>query len=170
MQNIHPLFVHFPIALLSVALLCDLLGKACKKDSLNNAGWWLQFFGTIAIIATAITGLIASNTVKLSDEARDIMEDHETLELIAGGIFALLFIWRSISKTILPKKVPLLITYFVIGALGAGIMFYGAHLGGRMVYEFGAGGSAVQQYKNGDHDDNKNIENKLPSPRAQGIP
>ena len=39
MQNIHPMFVHFPLALLSVGLLFDILGYLLKKQSLSSAGW-----------------------------------------------------------------------------------------------------------------------------------
>lgn len=156
MQNIHPLFVHFPIALLSVGLLCDILGRAFKKDSFNNAGWWCQVFGIAAIAVAAITGLVAESTVKHSDASHSIMETHKTFMLIAAGIFAFLFVWRIIRKTLLPQVMPLLITYFIIGAFGAGIMSYGAHLGGRLVYEFGVGTSIVTQPESGEHEHHHN--------------
>jgi uncharacterized membrane protein len=157
MQNVHPYFVHFPIALLSVGVLCDLFGIIFKKDSLRNAGWWIQLFGTAAIVVTVITGLLAESTVGHSDTSHEIMETHKTLELVAVGIFALLFIWRSIQKTLLPSRnagLPLLIVYLIIGVSAIGIMFYGAHLGGRLVYEFGVGGSAVSQPEGAGHQHN----------------
>jgi len=149
MQNIHPYFVHFPIALLSIGLLYDLLGIIFKKDSLRNAGWWAQLFGTVAIAVTAVTGLLAESTVAHSDISHEIMETHKTLELIAVGIFVLLFIWRSTRYRY--AGLPLLIVYLIIGASAVGIMFYGAHLGGRLVYEFGVGSSAVAQPEGAGH-------------------
>jgi uncharacterized membrane protein len=151
MQNIHPLFVHFPIALLSIGLLCDILGSTLKKDSLHNSGWWCQVFGTVAIIVTITTGLLAERTVGHSDASHNIMETHKLFELIAVGFFAVLFIWRSICKTLLPQTLPLLIVYFITGAFAVGIMFYGAHLGGRLVYEFGIGGSVVPHSEGAGH-------------------
>ena len=143
MQNFHPLFVHFPIALLSIGLLCDILGSTLKKNSLHNSGWWCQVFGIVAITGAITTGLLAEGTVEHSDVSHNIMETHKLFELIAVGFFAVLFIWRSICKTLLPQTLPLLIVYFITGAFAVGIMFYGAHLGGRLVYEFGTGGSVV---------------------------
>lgn len=145
MQNIHPYFVHFPIALLSVGLLWDLLGIILKKESLKNAGWWAQLFGTAAIVITAITGLIAANTVVHNDAAHEIMETHKTIGLIVAGVFILLFIWRSILKTMLPSRNLQQLIYLAIGGLAVITMLYGSHLGGKLVYEFGVGGSAVQQ-------------------------
>ncbi len=145
MQNIHPYFVHFPIALLSVGLLWDLLGILLKKESFKNAGWWAQLFGTAAIIITAITGLIAANTVVHNDAAHEIMETHETIGLIVTGVFIVLFLWRSFLKTAIPSQRLQQIIYLVIGGLAVATMLYSAHLGGKLVYEFGVGGSAVQQ-------------------------
>lgn len=145
MQNIHPYFVHFPIAILSVGLLWDLLGILFKKQSLKNAGWWAQLFGTAAIIVTVVTGLVAANTIPHNEASHEIMETHETIGLIVGGVFIILFIWRSILKTMLPSKNLQQLIYLAIGGLAVLTMFYGAHLGGKLVYEFGVGGSAVQQ-------------------------
>lgn len=145
MQNIHPYFVHFPIAILTVGLLWDLLGIILKKESLTNAGWWAQLFGTAAIIMTIVTGLIAANAIPHNEASHEIMETHETIGLIVGGVFILLFIWRSILKTMLPSKNLHQSIYLAIGGLAVIAMLYGAHLGGKLVYEFGVGGSAVQQ-------------------------
>jgi len=145
MQNIHPYFVHFPIAILSAGLLWDILGIFLNKESFRNAGWWAQVFGVIAIIITVITGLIAANTVAHTDAAHEIMETHETIGLIVAGVFILLLIWRSFLKTSIPLKKLYQTIYLAIGIFTVITMLYGAHLGGKLVYEFGVGGSAVQQ-------------------------
>jgi uncharacterized membrane protein len=145
MQNMHPLVIHFPIALLSVGLLCDLLARVSRRDSLRNCGWWCQAFGMAGIVGAALTGLIAESTVAHSDASHNIMQTHKTLELVAVGIFALLFIWRGIGRSRLPERLFPSAVYLVLAASAVGLMFYGAHLGGRLVYEFGVGGSAAVQ-------------------------
>jgi uncharacterized membrane protein len=144
MLNIHPLFVHFPIALLSTAVLFDFIGIIFKKDSFKSAGWWCLLFGTAGIAATITTGLFAEQSAILWGDSKAIFEKHETLGYIAGGLFASLLVWRIIGKTVLPKTKGLLVLYFIIGAAAVGTMFSGAHLGGRMVYEFGVGGKAIE--------------------------
>ena len=151
MQNVHPVLVHFPIGLLSVGLLCDILGSVFSKNSLRSSGWWCQVFGIAAIIAAALTGVLAESTVGHSDASHEIMEMHKTLGLVAMGIFGLLFLWRSARRTLLPQALPLLIVYFIVGASAVGLMFFGAHLGGRLVYEFGVGGSAIEQREDAGH-------------------
>jgi uncharacterized membrane protein len=151
MQNVHPYFVYFPIAILTIGILWDLLGAILHKDSLRNAGWWAQLFGVLAIIAVATTGLIAEGSVPHSEAAHNILEAREALELTAAGIFLVLLIWRVVLRTSLPsRKVPLTI-YLVFAAIAAALKLYGAHLGGRMVYEFGVGGTAVKQTESAGH-------------------
>lgn len=149
MENVHPLFVHFPIALLSVGLICDVAGVVLKKDSLSSAGWWLQAFGVAAAATAAVTGLLAAPSLLQSESAHEVMEAHETLELIAVGVFILLFVWRSVGRTRLPRKTVLTVIFFVVYAAAVGILLYGAHLGGRLVYEFGIGVSAVPAVEDG---------------------
>ncbi|PIR17199.1 MAG: hypothetical protein COV46_05260 [Deltaproteobacteria bacterium CG11_big_fil_rev_8_21_14_0_20_49_13] len=143
MQNIHPLFVHFPIALLIFSVACDILGRLFKKGSLENAGWWSLFFGMIAIAAAATTGLLAASSAPHLDAAHEIMEDHERLQLIAGAIFLILFIIRIVNRTRLPQMRLMLVSYIVLSLIGVGIISFGAHLGGRLVYEYGVGTNII---------------------------
>lgn len=151
MQNIHPYFVHFPVAILSIGLLWDLLGIVTKKDSFLHAGWWAQMFGTLAIVASVITGLIAESAVVHNDAVHGIMETHKAIGLVAAGVFIALFIWRSILRSALPVKKILLVVYILLSTGSVVTMLTGAHLGGRMVYEFGVGGNAVPQVGSSEH-------------------
>lgn len=152
MQNVHPYFIHFPIALLAVGLLWDILGVILKKESLLQAGWWALLFGTVSIIASVTTGLIAAKTVPhTGGAAHEIMEQHETLGLVVASIFVVLLLWRSLMRTKLPSKTLVLVVYMLITIGAVTTMLAGAHLGGRMVYEFGVGGSAVQQSEGTEH-------------------
>ena len=53
---LHPIFVHFPVALLPVAVACDLLGRVTGRASLAHAAWWALLFATLAAPVTAATG------------------------------------------------------------------------------------------------------------------
>ncbi len=151
MLNIHPLFVHFPLALLPAAVLLDILGARWGKESLRSGGWWCRVLGTAGAIGAAITGLLAGRSVPHPEAVHSIMETHETLGLSTLGIFLALLIWRSLNKNFLPQHRALALAYFVIALAGVTVMFFGARLGGEMVYEHGVGGSAVRFPEAGDH-------------------
>lgn len=140
MQNVHPMFVHFPLALLSVGLLFDLLGYLFKKQSLSSAGWWCFSLGVLSAVITVFTGLQAEQKLKVSGEAHEILENHEHFQITSTVVFVVLWIWRSITREGIPKF-PMI--YLVITAIAVGAIIYGAHYGGELVYEHGVG-TAVQ--------------------------
>ncbi len=140
MQNIHPMFVHFPLALLSVGLLFDALGYFLKKQSLSYAGWWCFSLGVVSAIVTVFTGMQAHDTVSVGKEAHEIMEQHEHFQTYSTIVFVGLLIWRSITWKAVPR---LPIVYFIVTAIAVAAILYGAHYGGRLVYEYGVG-TAVQ--------------------------
>jgi len=140
MQNIHPMFVHFPLALLSVGLLFDVLGYFLKKQSLSHAGWWCFALGVISAIVTVFTGIQAEHTVSVSGEAHEILEQHEHFQTYSTIVFVGLLIWRSITRGAIPR---LAIAYFIVTAIAVAAILYGSHYGGRLVYEYGVG-TAVQ--------------------------
>jgi uncharacterized membrane protein len=42
MRPVHPLVVHFPIALLALSVTADLFAFFARIDSLRSTGWWAR--------------------------------------------------------------------------------------------------------------------------------
>ena len=57
--EIHPLLVHFPIALFSTGLLFDILAHFLEKDDLEAAGFYSMFMGLLSSFFAIISGMIA---------------------------------------------------------------------------------------------------------------
>ena len=53
---IHPLVVHFPIALLFTSVFFDLLGIITEKKNFRQTAFWLLILGLIGGIVAAIFG------------------------------------------------------------------------------------------------------------------
>lgn len=137
LQQMHPTLVHFPIALLPLAVGADLLG--CLTGSK-----WLHSFGQKAIVlaaagaaAAAVTGLIAGEEVNVEGEARDMLITHRNLNFVATFVVNCMAAVRSQRQT--PSAV-----YLGVGAAGIGLVAYTAYLGGKLVYEAGAGVEPAQ--------------------------
>ena len=143
LQNPHPLFVHWPIALLTAATLFYLIAWIRRSDALATAAYWMLIAGTAAAAVTAATGLYAEEGVMLAREVRDkLLEPHETLMLVTGGLAVAASAWAIVQRPF-PRTVrPLFVLLLLIMV---GTLLKGADYGGRMVYDYNGGGSACGQ-------------------------
>jgi uncharacterized membrane protein/mono/diheme cytochrome c family protein len=65
----HPMVVHFPLALLSVALLAELLAGLRKRDNLRTAATFCYTIGALSALPSAAFGwLLAASTSHHGDE------------------------------------------------------------------------------------------------------
>lgn len=135
--NIHPLFVHFPIALLLLAVFLFFAGKfVCKKEFIISAKWDLVF-GAFSGLATIATGFIAANTLPHNEEIHRAMISHRNIMILA------VFLSLNLCGYIFYRKDLLAVVkniYFLVGlVLMAALLTIGADYGGKMVFKYGAG-------------------------------
>ncbi len=72
MENIHPVVVHFPIVLLPLALLFQVLALR-RGNNGQRIALWLLWLGTLGALAAATTGLLAEAGVEHSGAAHGVM-------------------------------------------------------------------------------------------------
>ena len=139
MQSVHPLVVHFPIALILSAFLVDVLALVLKRPHLHRVALWNLCLGTLAAGAAVLSGLQAEDVAKHSFEIWQVMELHEKL-----GIATLTLGLMSCGLRLGTRDTlgPRLRAFAMLLALAmVSTLTYGASLGGRLVYEFGVGGA-----------------------------
>ena len=139
MENFHPLTVHFPIALLMAALLIETLALAFKKSTWHRIALWNLALGTLGAAVAVLTGRQAAAAAKHSFEIHQIMILHERLGYAVLALAVVTVGWRLLKRDALSRR-GRWVTWGLLG-LACGILAFSAHLGGRMVYEFGVGGS-----------------------------
>jgi uncharacterized membrane protein len=139
MESAHPLVVHFPIALLLAAVLLDALALGLKRPGLHAVALWNLWLGTLGAAIAVLTGLRAAEVAKHTFEIHQVMELHRKLGIATLVLGGLVVAWRLWVRDRLSH--PARILTLVVMLAMAGTLGYGAHLGGRLVYEFGVGGS-----------------------------
>jgi len=135
--NIHPLFVHFPIALLIVALLFQLLALAVKSDDYLRTGRWLLYLGTLGAVVAAATGFIATQEMGRDTAGHDLVHVHRDFMLVTSGLAVLTSIVtlassRSRSSTTRWVQMLLLAATVVV-------LTVGADRGAELVFRYGMG-------------------------------
>lgn len=139
MESVHPLLVHFPIALLLTALLLDGLAIVLKRPTIHRVALWNLTLGTLGAGAAVWSGYQAADIAKHTFEIHQVMELHRKLGITTLILGALVVAWRLWKHDQLGGCARLLALLAMLGMTGT--LTYGAHLGGRLVYEFGVGGS-----------------------------
>jgi len=124
--ELHLLVIHFPIALLSVAVLFDFLFYFTKDNDFLGASWWTMFFGIISCIASLITGLITDTLYEHLFNTWPIWNNHGIVQIFSFILFILLFYIKTYYFYLINR---FQILYLLISAIFVFILFYGAHLG-----------------------------------------
>jgi uncharacterized membrane protein len=144
----HPLIVHFPVALLLVAPVLVLLGMLLPKQSrgLFIAALVLMALGTIAGYVAVATGEAAGELAERTPGVAAVLEGHEelaqttrliftALTVIFGVIlFAPLLFKRNLGRK---RSLALNLAFLLFYSAGTVVLVNVAHQGGRLVHEFG---------------------------------
>jgi len=144
MPNIHPFFVHFPIALLTLGLVTEIWAFARKNDTSWKVGGWIQAAGTVGLLTAVGTGIFAGQSEVIPAGATTVFDTHQQGAFISAAIFATLGLWRAGARGQIAgrKRAMFLLLY----AAGVGVVLLTGWYGGRMVFEYGVGviGNAVR--------------------------
>lgn len=137
-ESAHPLLVHFPIALLLTGVGLDVASWVLKRPSLQRLALWNLALGVLAAAVAVGTGLRAERVAKHSFEIWQVIELHKRLGITTLILGLMAVSWRLKAGGALSARARTVTTIFLL--VMTTTLLWGAHLGGRLVYEFGVGG------------------------------
>lgn len=138
-MNLHPMFVHFPIGLFTIAFVFEIIEFA-SKGKLKNSAFFLLSLSLLLSIVAVQTGNIDARSLNLSTEVEKILTFHQdsaNLFLVTSAVIFMfkLYIFLKI-KNISPRLLSILLGLYLIGLL---FVFRTAYFGMRLVFEHGVG-------------------------------
>ena len=156
----HPLLVHFPIALLVVALFMELSTIGGKRNGLREGTYWLVYMGTIFAVLSALFGWLLRTQ---EDYSGELVDNHQ----YTGMATAVLAIGTTLLlRLTIKKKLPdfrayraaLVVTVIILsvaGHLGASLTHGEDYLtgvlpGNQEVYDNTKGLALLAEVKNSD--------------------
>ncbi|MDR4480723.1 MAG: DUF2231 domain-containing protein [Nitrospira sp.] len=135
--QVHPMLVHFPIALLFASVLFDMAARVFTRDSLRDGALWLLGFGLLGGIVAAFAGGVAEEAAEKAGVAEALIETHEMLAKVTLGIMGVMFLYRFLLRNRLTAGA--FVAYSLLAAVGLVAISATGHTGGNLVYEHGAG-------------------------------
>lgn len=147
--EIHPAFVHFPLAFLMGSTVLDIAARRMRRAHLVRVATWLLVAGLICVIPVASGGVLAYFTVPPhSQDANDRMLIHAFLAVTAALSYALVLVLRYKQKAEFATG-----SQIAASLVGAALLASAGALGGYLVYHDGvgvvAGRSALSTVKTG---------------------
>ncbi|NET81582.1 MAG: DUF2231 domain-containing protein [Moorea sp. SIO1F2] len=134
-DTIHPIVVHFVIAMVLFAVLCDAIGYFSRNYRLYEVSWWNLFFATISIFIAVIFGQIEAGLAEPYTAAEGTLNLHTLIGWSLSGIIAAVTAWRYIIRSRNPKELP--IPFLGVGVLLVGLVFVQVYLGDLLVWVYG---------------------------------
>ena len=139
--NLHPLLVHFPIALLLSSVALSWAAHFWPGKGLNQAAWYTLLLGLAGTLLTLITGFLDAQRVPLDSPAMATLNIHRALGIATFVLFGALALWSWRSKGALNGGKRTL--YTVLQTVGVALIVTVGFLGGELVYAFGIGVAAM---------------------------
>jgi uncharacterized membrane protein len=139
--TLHPIVVHFAIALTLFGLALDCAGSLRRQALWQYAGRVSFFAGVVAMGLAVVSGWIELQLPRppsaFDAHLREVLFYHEYLGYGLFGFFLIL----AVARLQLRDRLPVL--FVILAAVGIVGLTVQGYLGGEMVYRYGAGVRAV---------------------------
>jgi uncharacterized membrane protein len=103
---IHPIIVHFVIAMVFFSFVCDVVGYFTGNARLFEVGFWNMFVGAIAIFTAIIFGQFEAGLAQVYPAVQPILNFHTVMGWSLGVIIAAITAWRVVIRNRNSLKLP----------------------------------------------------------------
>lgn len=140
-DTIHPIVVHFVIAMVLFGVLCDVIGYFTKHTRLYEVGWWNMVFATVSIFIAIIFGQIEAGLATPYAAAAGDLNLHTLIGWSLSGLLAAITGWRYIIRLQNPDSLPK--AYMGMNAILTVVVLFQIYLGDKLVWVYGLHSEAV---------------------------
>ncbi len=109
LAELHPIIVHFPIALLFTSVALDFAAVILRRASLVEGATWTLVLGTPGALAALASGWLSEKDVNAA-LAGDLLHLHKVCAVLASVVFGALFLLRLAWQS--PRLLGWLCTVF----------------------------------------------------------
>jgi uncharacterized membrane protein len=135
MDTIHPIVVHFVIAMAVIAVLFDLIGTLARRPALYEVSFWNLLVATAAIFVAIIFGQVEAGLAEPYGASREILNLHSTIGWSLAGVLAVLTGWRYVIRSRDPARLPA--AFLGAGAVLVLLVAVQVKLGNELIWTYG---------------------------------
>lgn len=153
LPNWHPIFVHFSIALLTVATfaygISMMVGEYATRFQARQFARWTLWLGVGFSVLTIAAGMYAYFTVGHDGPSHKWMTIHRNVALPTFAVFAILAIWSVICARGQADEKKGFMSILVLAFVA---LLATSWLGGELVYRYGLGVQSLPEVSGEGHD------------------
>jgi uncharacterized membrane protein len=143
LTRLHPMIVHFTLALCVVAVLLDVIGKALRRPQLHSAAFINLLLAGVSAVATVAAGMAAEVRLLISHDAHAMLDTHKLFGFSAASAILLLVAWRSLGRRAESGAPGMM--YLCAGVLTAALSLGAGYVGSELVYTRGVAVEAIDR-------------------------
>ncbi len=146
---LHPAIVHFPIALITLAVIADFIGYFRQSANARTVAWWSLVGALIGGSITVLFGYLDMWRAALTPATHELIHVHLKVGWVIAVLLLLLTIWRwRLRANALANPTtarPIGGGYLACAALLLFLTLFQGWFGGEIAYAHGAGSAAAGQ-------------------------
>ncbi len=131
----HPVVVHFVIAMVLFAFFCDVVGYFTRNHRLFEVSFWNMFVASAAIFVAVIFGQFEAGLAQAYDAAQPVLNKHTIIGWSLSAILVGITAWRFVIRSRDPLKIPT--AYLGVGMFLICLVSFQVYLGTQLVWEYG---------------------------------
>ena len=132
---IHPILVHFVIAMVFFSFFCDVVGYFTRNPRLFEVSFWNLFVAAISIFLAVIFGQFEAGLAQPYEAAKPALNLHTITGWALAAILAAIAGWRFVIRRRDRTKVPP--AYLGAATFLSCLVFFQTYLGTRLVWVYG---------------------------------
>lgn len=140
---VHPAIVHFPIALVTLWFIAELIGYFSRSEKARTVAWWSLVAAAISGPITIVAGYADMWRASLAPATHELVHTHLKIGWTLVVATLAVTAWRWFIRTE-PQRRPGG-GFLVAAALVFALTIFQGWYGGEMVYAHGAGVAAAGQ-------------------------
>ncbi len=132
---IHPIIVHFVIAMIFFSFFCDVVGYLTRNHRLFEVSFWNMFVASVCIFLAVIFGQFEAGLAQPFESAKSVLNLHTITGWSLSVIVVAITAWRFVIRSRDPLKVPP--AYLGVATFLVCIVSFQVILGSRLVWVYG---------------------------------
>ena len=132
---LHPIIVHFVIAMVCFSFFCDVVGYFTRNSRMFEVSFWNLFVASVSIFLAIIVGQFEAGLAQPYEAAKPVLNLHTIIGWSLAGIVVAVTAWRFVIRLRNTQKIPP--AYLGLATILIFLVSFQVYLGTRLVWVYG---------------------------------